>query len=724
PSPCPPANEFQQQKSPTRFTVRRLMLLAVLMALFMLVTTAACPPYGDETPATCPLYPSPHLRMGFNVAREGGVSIDDYDVAQLHAGWYLDYNRQYTPSHPAGMIYHQMLRTSLDTTKLAETIGTLVDANPGAIWVLGNEPDRYGQDEMTPAEYATFYHKVYTFLKERDPTSRVAVGAIVQATPIRLRYLDMVLAEYQSRFGAPLPTDIWTLHNFLLPEQCSWGAHVPPGLEAYASEGIPCLSPLSEHGNITIFQERIVAFRQWMRANGYRNYPLIVSEYGILLTPFHGFSYPVVRDYMTASFDFMLNTTDSELGYPLDSNRLVQQFAWFSLNYYAYSPTIGQGLNGNLFDHDSKVLLDLGQDYANYAAKRVVRFTDLQLASLTVASPPDGRSAPITVDDPITITGSIRNLGAVAATNVTMRFWLGPPGQGGELLGTVPVAPQALPDCGYQYAGDFVWRPPAGGSYTIYADLQSDNPEWERNLANNQQKLTIAVVEAATVTPTPLVTATPTPTHGGNQQPTATQAATSTPTLIPTLTPNSIPVEQHAVLVAPGQAGQLRFTTQDGQQVVVAIAADAVDEATTIEIAAQQNPPGLQNTFHLIDGVFAITAKRNGATLENFVLKSPMVIAVHYAEPVPRNDDEAEVDEDDITLYYYDEKRMAWRQDGITLLTRDSDRNCLEVIVAHFAAFALLVPAPHGATPTPDAASVYLPMILGTDQGPIRSNQQ
>ncbi|MCB0188073.1 MAG: hypothetical protein KDE31_27585, partial [Caldilineaceae bacterium] len=407
----------------------------------MLVTTAACPPYGNETPATCPLYPSPHLRMGFNVAREGGVSIDDYDVAQLHAGWYLDYNRQHTPSHPAGMIYHQMLRSEIDTTRLDTSIGGLVDANPGTIWVVGNEPDRTGQDEMTPAEFATFYHDVYTFLKAHDQNSRVAVGAIVQPTPLRLRYLDMVLVAYESQYGTKLPTDIWTIHNFLLPERCTWGAHIPLGLEEFADEGIPCLTPLSKHADSTTFQQRIRDFRQWMSVNGYRNSPLIVSEYGVLLSPAHGFPYPVVRDYMLASFDFMLNTTDKDFGYPADGNRLVQQFAWFSLNYWEFDINTYFGLNGNLFDHDSAQITPLGRDFAAYTRAKTVRTIDLAITAFQASATTVDTQTPLIFDT------TFVNQGGVAAENVTLQLWDGNPQAGGTLVGATSPIPQVLTGC-------------------------------------------------------------------------------------------------------------------------------------------------------------------------------------------------------------------------------------------------------------------------------------
>ncbi|MEZ4661306.1 MAG: hypothetical protein R2911_27465 [Caldilineaceae bacterium] len=100
------------------------------------------------------------------------------------------------------MAYVRMIRTGQDLATLDAIVGPVVDAHPGDLWILGNEPDRDTQDGRTPDAYAEFYHAVYTFLKARDPTAQVAIGGVVQATPLRLRYLDMVLSAYQALWGA------------------------------------------------------------------------------------------------------------------------------------------------------------------------------------------------------------------------------------------------------------------------------------------------------------------------------------------------------------------------------------------------------------------------------------------------------------------------------------------------------------------------------------------
>jgi len=541
PSPLP----ISRARTRWRYADPRLALLLFVILL------VGIPEEAKAQTDTCNSYPSPHQRMGVNVAKEGNVTINDYAAARLSAGWYHDYNRQSAPSHPDGMQYHQMIRSGTNLATLAQTVGPIVDANPGAIWAVGNEPDRYGQDEQTPAQYAVFYHQVYTFLKGRDPTSRVATAAIVQATPIRLRYLSMVLAEYQQRYGRPMPVDIWTVHGFILPENCGWGAGLPPGLEAYVSEAVPCPATLSEHGNIETFKSRIRAFRQWMKANGYRDKPLIVTEYGILLSKYHGFPSSTVRSYMLASFDFLLNTTDSQTGLPSDGNRLVQEFSWFSLNFYEFNLTTGQGLNGNLFDHDSRQITPLGEAFESYAKGIRVNVTDLKVIETS--------AGPASVNNPVTLRSRYGNQGGIAATDVRVRFWLGDPRNGGQLLGTSPLTSQVLAGCHPLYQSEVNWTPPAAGTYTIFTDFQAANLATDRDLTNNYGSFTFTVGTTPVATPTATATSVP----GASVTPTktATPAATATPTKVASGTSTMTPTATHTASALTSTSTATRTAT-------------------------------------------------------------------------------------------------------------------------------------------------------------------
>ena len=60
---------------------------------------------------------------------------------------------------------------------------------------------------------------------------------------------------------------------------------------------------------------------------------------------------------------------DDELGYPADGNRLVQRWAWFSLDWPAYDPVLApKGFNGNLFDPFTSQVTGYGLHYASHTS--------------------------------------------------------------------------------------------------------------------------------------------------------------------------------------------------------------------------------------------------------------------------------------------------------------------------------------------------------------------
>ncbi len=91
-------------------------------------------------------------------------------------------------------------------------------ANPGATWLIGNEPDSPVQDNLLPELYARAYHHLYTLIKSYDATARIGAGGIVQPTPLRFQYLDRVLAAYRAYYHQTLPADLWNIHSYILRE--------------------------------------------------------------------------------------------------------------------------------------------------------------------------------------------------------------------------------------------------------------------------------------------------------------------------------------------------------------------------------------------------------------------------------------------------------------------------------------------------------------------------
>lgn len=319
---------------------------------------------SPESPAVLlsPTPSSPERASLFPIRQRFGVGvalppIDQYDVGHLGAGWYVNWWVHPNPPRPNDVEFVQMIRVPGGSYKPdMDTIAAAADANPGSLWIIGNEPDVVWQDNATPTEYAKVYHELYTFLKARDPSCQVAIGGISQPTPLRLRYLDMILEAYEGLYGQKMPVDVWNIHAFVLREEKdSWGVDIPPAI--LDTKGI--LYKIEDHGDLEIFKRQIVDFRRWMKKRGERDKPLIVSEYGILMPEDYGFPYEMVRDFMYESFDYFLTAIDDNLGYPADGNRLVQRWAWYSLSDTRY-PT------GNLFDPETKEITPLGRDYESY----------------------------------------------------------------------------------------------------------------------------------------------------------------------------------------------------------------------------------------------------------------------------------------------------------------------------------------------------------------------
>ena len=92
------------------------------------------------------------------------------------------------------------------------------------------------QGQRTPEEYAEIYHAYHVLLKGVDPSAQIAIGAIVEPTPLRLQWLDRVLRHYDVRYGGPMPVDIWNIHNLILREhRDGYGTGIPVGLDAEQS---------------------------------------------------------------------------------------------------------------------------------------------------------------------------------------------------------------------------------------------------------------------------------------------------------------------------------------------------------------------------------------------------------------------------------------------------------------------------------------------------------
>jgi hypothetical protein len=371
PEPWPTPAAVQPTPPPTAVDSRTLdplvpTVAATSPASQAIITPTAPPTVTIALPAPAasatPLEPvNLGSRLGVGVPRKvTDVQFDAALAQQLGMGWYLDWHMDKAPLALEGLEYAQLYAMRPPNLPLQRArIAEVMAANPGALWLAGNEPDVMWQDNQTPEQYAQLYHQFYTFVKTLDPSAQIAIAGVSQVTPLRLQYLEAVLAAYERLYGQRMPVDVWNVHAFILREERdSWGVSIPPGMEV--DQGM--LWEIEDHDDLDLFRQQIIDFRRWMAKQGEQDKPLIISEFGILMPSEYGFSDERVAQFMTETFDFLLTAADPEIGLETDDNRLVQGLTWYSLSDTVY-PT------SNLVDPNTGELTALGQVFAAYAAQ-------------------------------------------------------------------------------------------------------------------------------------------------------------------------------------------------------------------------------------------------------------------------------------------------------------------------------------------------------------------
>lgn len=332
----------------------------------------------------------------------------------------------------------------------------ILETYPGTLWIVGNEVDRgpgpgeltTGQGDTFPDVYATAYHEVYQFIKQIDPTALVANSGLVQVTPGRLQYLDLMWQSYQEQFDEPMPVDIWNMHIYVLPEAELDGT--PNGIGNVALGTDPLLAKrgpgdnkyqcvldeiycFAEHDDVNLFEVQARAMRKWMFDHGQWQKPLILSEFSILYPcddpagvncgylrdEFgNGFDKQRVQNYLAATTTRLENMTDPLIGNPLDGRRLVQQWAWFSI-----STTTQVGDVSDLVKRDNSSgqlvrLSEIGEAYRARAtaAPTYVNLEPASVPGVTAETSAPGGEVDVALSAIITNNGSTAHGGAITVT--------------------------------------------------------------------------------------------------------------------------------------------------------------------------------------------------------------------------------------------------------------------------------------------------------------------
>lgn len=146
-------------------------------------------------------------------------------------------------------------------------------SNRGAHWIIGNEPNVVGQDNLTGTAYAGEFKKFYDWIKAADPTAKLVVGNTLNFNlsdcgGCSYGRGDLWLNEFRQAYrnangGVEPPVDVWGIHAYPL----NWWAQ-----------------PTVAHGmtDYRLAIEQIKAFRTYLDQNGHAGKPIWVTELGVI----------------------------------------------------------------------------------------------------------------------------------------------------------------------------------------------------------------------------------------------------------------------------------------------------------------------------------------------------------------------------------------------------------------------------------------------------------
>lgn len=391
-------------------------------------------------------------------------------------------------------------------------LGSLVDSYPGVLWLVGNEVDRgpnpggnsVGQGDTFPQVYARAYYSVYHYIKDRDPTAQVAISGLVEVTPGRLQYLDIVWQSYLTLYGVSMPVDVWNMHLYILPELLPDGrpngiANVAlgtdPALGILESNNDPsqCSRPdvycFAEHDDLTVFDQQVRAMRSWMRSHHQQNKPLILSEYSILypyipegdscyLQDEFGecFTSERIINFLDETMSYFKIAKDQKIGYPIDDFRLVQQTAWFSINNLNGVGNVSDLVVDDVTDGTLTGLSTIGQAFKRNAQAESL-YVNLRLGEIAT---PVGRVIEPAETTSVTLWADVGNNGSIAITDsFSVTFYANISRT--DVISTVIVEVSDLPDhqlpgCARrQHQVSVVWSGLVSGAHPYWVEIDSGN---------------------------------------------------------------------------------------------------------------------------------------------------------------------------------------------------------------------------------------------------------
>ena len=151
-------------------------------------------------------------------------------------------------------------------------------------------------------------------------------------------------------------------------------------------------------------------------------------------------------------------------------------------------------------------------------------------------------------------------------------------------------------------------------------------------------------------------------------------------------------------IVATEQTTNNSYAAPDGHKLSLDVPAGAVNAQTTIGLDLANSAQAVPADARFAGIAFSLTAYQNGTELSSFTFNTPITLTLDYLDS-----DVAQIDESELTLFYFDAASNTWKNDGISVISRDPANNRIVLSLIHFTNFGLFE--------STISKSVYLPLV-------------
>ncbi len=146
---------------------------------------------------------------------------------QLGASWWYAYGNLPSAQSPGSVVAQISLRPTHGDISLVPvaTLQAAAQARPGSYWIIGNEPNNPGQDNVTPDQYIADYEYYASAIRGADPTAKL-VGPNVLNFDFTCTgcggyesghaWIDGLRSSWASQFGGEPDFDVWSVHGYAI----------------------------------------------------------------------------------------------------------------------------------------------------------------------------------------------------------------------------------------------------------------------------------------------------------------------------------------------------------------------------------------------------------------------------------------------------------------------------------------------------------------------------